>query len=302
MKKKKVLITGSHGFLARNLSRLLSKNSYKVYGIGNGKWKKNNYKKWGYDYLVNGDVNIKNLLKNFNKVDFIIHCAGRVIGLKPDKDFIKNVLPTQSILEFIRLKKITPKIIFISTIAVSKTDGKKPIKENFLNDPKSHYAFNKKLSEDLFEFYSQKLNIDVLVARTTSLYGEGLERQFIFDACRKISKNNPNFFGTGNEVRDWLHISDMTNLILKFIKKSFKKFTVVNCGSGKGNKVKDVLKLIIKEFNQDLRPNFNKISDTNPSKLVADVTKAKKFGWTPKKKLKDGLAEYVRWFKNKQSC
>ena len=294
---KKILITGSHGFLARHVSKMLSQNSFKVYGIGHGKWKKSNYKKWGYNYLINGDVNLKNLLNNFDKVDYIIHCAGRVIGLQPNEDFIKNVLPTQSILEFIRLKKINPKIIFISTIAVSNTKGTKPIKENFSINPKSHYAFHKKLSEDLLKFYSKKLKIDVLIARTTSLYGEGLQRQFIFDACRKISKKNTSFFGTGNEIRDWLHVSDMSNLILRFIKKSFKNMTVVNCGSGKGNKVKDVLKIIMKEYNQNFNPSFNNISDSNPSKLVANINKAKKFGWFPEKKLKYGLVEYVKWFK-----
>ncbi len=75
---KKILITGSHGFLARNTAFLLKNKSYKVYGIGNGKWKKKQYQKWGYDYLVNKEINLKNLLKNFHKFDYIIHCAGSV--------------------------------------------------------------------------------------------------------------------------------------------------------------------------------------------------------------------------------
>ena len=37
---KKILITGSHGFIARNTALLLKKKSYKVHGIGNGKWNK----------------------------------------------------------------------------------------------------------------------------------------------------------------------------------------------------------------------------------------------------------------------
>ena len=41
---KKILITGSHGFLARNTAFLLKNKSYKVYGIGNGKWEKKNIK------------------------------------------------------------------------------------------------------------------------------------------------------------------------------------------------------------------------------------------------------------------
>ena len=57
----------------------------------------------------------------------------------------------------------------------------------------SHYALNKKISEDLLIFYSKKFYYDLLIARTTSLYGEGLQRQFIFDACKKLSINRPLF-------------------------------------------------------------------------------------------------------------
>ena len=274
---KKILITGSHGFLGRNMSILLKKNFYKVYGIGNGKWSKKQYKKWGYDYLINGEVNLKNLLKNFNKVDYIVHCAGRVIGLSPYEDFLKNVLPTQAILEFIKLKKINPKIIYLSTIAVNETKGIKAIDENFLVKPNSNYALNKKISEDLLSFYSGKFKLDVLIARTTSLYGDGLKRQFIFDACKKISNKNNNFFGTGNEIRDWLHVSDMSRLILRFIKKGFKKKIIVNCGSGTGNRIKDVLKILMKELKVELEPQFNKVTDSNPAKLI----------------------EYVKWYKKK---
>ena len=88
---KKILITGSHGFLARNTAFLLKKKSYKVYGIGNGKWNKKQYQKWGYDYLVNKEVNLKNLLKNFYKFDYIIHCAGSgTVGL-PFKKTLKKM-------------------------------------------------------------------------------------------------------------------------------------------------------------------------------------------------------------------
>ena len=294
---KKILITGSHGFLARNTAVLLKKKSYKVYGIGNGKWNKKQYQKWGYDYLVNKEVNLKNLLKNFNKIDYIVHCAGRVIGLTPNEDFSKNVLPTQSILEFMRLKNPKSKIIFMSTIAVNGANHSKPIKENFNVNPTSNYALNKKICEDLLSFYSEKYNLSVLIARTTSLYGRGLKKQFVFDACNKITKKNNIFFGTGNEIRDWLHVSDMSKLILRFIKKGFKKRIVVNCGSGKGYKIKDALKIIMNELNINLIPHFNKLSDSNPSTLIANISVAKRFGWSPKKKLANGLKDYIKWYK-----
>ena len=132
---KKILITGSHGFLARNTAFLLKKKSYKVYGIGNGKWNKKQYQKWGYDYLVNKEVNFKNLLKNFYKFDYIIHCAGSgTVGLPFRKDFKKNVTPTKSILKFIRLRSPKSKIIFLSSYSVYGKKYHRPIKETFKLD------------------------------------------------------------------------------------------------------------------------------------------------------------------------
>ena len=55
----KILITGSQGFLGRNLSQKLSREGFICYGIGRGNWKNKNYKKWGYFKNINGtDLNI----------------------------------------------------------------------------------------------------------------------------------------------------------------------------------------------------------------------------------------------------
>ena len=82
----KILITGSQGFLARNLSKKLSKFGYVCYGVGRGKWKHSTHKKWGYYKNIKGTINDKNLhlLKNI-KFDYIVHCAG---GSSPNTNII----------------------------------------------------------------------------------------------------------------------------------------------------------------------------------------------------------------------
>ena len=296
---KKILITGSHGFLARNTAFLLKNKSYKVYGIGNGKWKKKQYQKWGYDYLVNKEINLKNLLKNFHKFDYIIHCAGSGrVGLPFQKDYKKNVTTTNSILKFVKLKSPKSKIIFLSSYSVYGNKYHRSIKENFKTKPISNYGINKKFAEDLCLQYSKKFNIDLLIARIASLYGEGLEKQIIFDACFKISNRNYKFFGTGKEIRDFIHISDMTNFIYFFVKRGFKGTNIINCGSGVGQKINKVLKLIINEFNLKIKPIFNKEGvDKNPKILISNIDMLKKLGFLPRKKFKNGIKEYVTWFK-----
>ena len=87
-----------------------------------------------------------------------------------------------------------------------------------------------------------KINIKIL--RLASIYGNGLEKQLFFDVCINIRNNLGKFHGTGNEVRDRLHISDLCNLVLKIINNNKDEHMIINCGSGKGYKVKFVIKKI----------------------------------------------------------
>jgi UDP-glucose 4-epimerase len=297
MIKKKILITGANGFVGKNLSKLL-KNKFQIYGIGNiNKNKKNN----NYKLLINKPVTFKNLYKYFskeNQFDYIVHCAGKVIGLDPINDFKKNVLTTQELLEFVRIKNIKSKIIYISTIAVNPNNSNKLIKENFNSSPISNYGLNKKISEDLFKFYYKKFKINSIIIRLTSLYGPGLKTQFIYDSCKKISKDINEFKGSGQEERDWLHISDFTNFIHQVIKSGFNGIKIINCGSGKSYKIKYILELLKKIFKKNIILNFDlKISKDNPKKLDPELKNIKKYNWKPKKKIDLGLKEYVEWFK-----
>jgi len=57
----KILITGSQGFLAKNLSKKLNKHGFICYGIGRGKWKNNAAKKWGYYKNITHTISKKTL-------------------------------------------------------------------------------------------------------------------------------------------------------------------------------------------------------------------------------------------------
>ena len=51
--------------------------------------------------------------------------------------------------------------------------------------------------------------------------------------------------------------------------------------------------------NSEVKSFYNKILDSNPSKMVANISKAKKYNWKPTIFLKDGINEYVEWYKKK---
>jgi UDP-glucose 4-epimerase len=298
---KKVLITGSHGFIARNISKTLSGKSLQIEGIGNGNWTKKNYKKWGFDYLVNAEVNLKNLSKNFKKFDYIIHCAGSgKVGLSYHDDYNKNVNSTKSILEFIKHSSPKPKVIYLSSYSVYGDSYKFQIKENFKTKPVSIYAKNKKKAEDLCLKYANQYNFELLIMRVASLYGDGLEKQFIHDACKKIMNGKNTFYGTGDEKRDFIHISDMCKIVSYFIKSGFKGNNIINCGTGKGKKIKMVLNIILKKLNINIKPIFNKKGlNENPKNLIVNISKLKTLGFSPKKNFNVGIKQYINWYKGK---
>ena len=296
--KKKILITGSHGYIAKNIAKKL-RNNFNVYGIGRGKWKKKDYKKWGYLDQINGDLTKKNLSRYNFKFDFIIHCAGsRLVGLTRKVDFINNVKSTISLIDFIKKNQSKTKIIFMSSYSIYGNDYKNLISENLSTKPVSVYAINKKKAENLLLNFSKKNKSHLMILRIASLYGNGLKKQLIYDACLKISKGLNNFYGTGREKRDFIHISDLVNIVLYFCIKGFSNVNIINCGSGKGRQIKDVIKLISSSFKMRKKIIFNrKKLNSNPIKLISNIRKLKKIGLKPNKDFRIGVKQYVKWFK-----
>ena len=303
----KILITGSQGFLGRNLSQKLSREGLICYGIGRGNWKNKKYKKWWYLKNVSGTISHKNL-KKFEKInfDYILHCAG---GVSPNaslvksitfnKDYEKNVTSIFKVLEFFSKKKRKPKIIFISTVSVYGNSKLKKIKEENNLNPVSNYSINKVIGEKVCRKFYQDNKFDILILRGSSIYGPGLKRQIIYDVCSKIQRKQFFFFGSGREIRDFIHVSDFTNLIRCIINKGFKGYSVFNAGTGKGVKISKVIYYISKKLEVKIKPKFNSFGkEENPTSLVPDIKKVKKFNWSPKKNFYEGLDEYIKWFKN----
>ena len=79
--------------------------------------------------------------------------------------------------------------------------------------------------------------------RGTSIFGPGLNRQIIHDVCEKI-QSNKNVFLVWRGRRDFLYINDMCDFIQKVIKKGFTGLEIINVGTGKGTKIKKIIRYI----------------------------------------------------------
>jgi len=262
------LITGGCGFIGSNIAIFLKNkiNKLTIHSLDN--LSRNSSK-------INLDRLRKNKIKNFNinisnkskinsliKYDFIIDCCAEAAveasKLETERVFFTNLVGTFNILE--KAKKDKSKIIFLSTSRVysikeilskAKNINKKKynfkINENFSKkSPISLYGFTKLSSEKLIEEYSFSNNIKFIINRFGVVSGpwqfgkqdQGFISLWLWRFINKKKLNYIGFGGLGNQVRDVIHVHDVSELILQQIKK-IKKINnkIFNVGGGLKNTI-----------------------------------------------------------------
>lgn len=300
---KKILITGSKGFLGSHVAKYFKSLGYETYGIGHGGLSIDESKSIGLDYWRKDDVSIKSILE-FNQIfDVIVHCGGSgSVGFSveyPYDDFKKTVDGTLEVLEYMRVYNPNAHFIYPSSPAVQGEHPDTPILEEYIGKPASPYGYHKKIAEDLCQSYCEKFNLQVSIIRLFSVYGNGLKKQLLWDAYHKIkeAKNDVSFWGTGDETRDFIHIDDVLMLVDTLIQKN-EIFTLINGGTGTKHSIKNVVELIRDLVNPNIQIQFNnQINVGNPIYYWADTQKLEKYDIKFQKKLEHEIVKYVEWVK-----
>lgn len=299
--QKNILITGAFGFIGRHVARYFFEQGWTVLGIGHGNWGKDEWRQWGIAKWHTSDITLNVLVTYANNPDVIAHCAGSgSVGYSinhPYQDYQRTVQTTLDVLEFTRLYAPEAKIVYPSSAGVYGIVGKMPISEDCILNPISPYGMHKKISEQLCLSYSKFFNLKIAIVRFFSVYGSGLRKQLMWDTCWKCSRRESEFFGTGHEQRDWIHISDAARLFYLASENANRSCPVVNGAVGQGVTVKQIVEKIFRTMSTNCLPEFSgKTKAGDPVDYVADVTKIHKWGFYPKKNWEDGIEEYVYWF------
>ncbi|MDC0523651.1 SDR family oxidoreductase, partial [Nitrosopumilus sp.] len=179
---KKILITGSSGFIGKNLiDNLLSE--YEIIGLS----------KKGEKSKINHIIKDINEItsKDFKNIFCVIHLAAitdpKICEDFPEKCITTNVLGTQKILEASR--KNNCKVVYASTSHVYGIPKKIPISETASTSPTSIYAGSKLAGEILCESYQKQFNMDISIVRIFSVYGPKSNNHCVLPSIVKQMKN-----------------------------------------------------------------------------------------------------------------
>lgn len=296
------LVTGAHGFIGRHVAKHLASTGVTVLAMGHGNWLRSDWRNWGVSDWHVADISLESLMTYGGEPNLIFHCAGSgsvaYSITNPYQDFQRSVSTTLAILEYARLHAPSAKIVIPSSAAVYGYARKFPTLEGDPIVPMSPYGVHKVLTEQICRSYCSQFGLSAAIVRLFSVYGIGLRKQLLWDACTKMKRDEGCFAGTGNESRDWIYVEDAAELMVTASQYATSACTIANGGSGQCATVREILSCIaqvlhpsgVPVFSGDQRPG-------DPSRQVADISVARSWGWVPKVHWSSGVRQYAEWFK-----
>ena len=198
--------------------------------------------------------------------------------------------------------------IFFSCTVMYQSSLKKQNEKKFnykISDKYFGVGWTKVYVEKLCKFYSSFLNTKFSVIRHSNIFGPydkfDLEKSHVIGATiSKVmkAKKEITIWGKGNEIRDFLYISDLIKFVELLIKNQKNKYEIYNCGSEIGVKIFDLVKLIVKIAGREIKIKKNVTAPTIDFNLVLDCRKAKKeIGWKSQINLSEGIKKTLAWYK-----
>ena len=125
-----------------------------------------------------------------------------------------------------------------------------------------------------------------------------LRKQIFWDIYQKLEHNPTTLelFGTGNESRDYIFVTDLVMALECVIQKADMLGEFYNLASGIETTIREAVGIYIGALRRTTTCKFNnKVRPGDPLNWRADISKIKKLGFLPVKDLAGGLAELATW-------
>jgi GDP-L-fucose synthase len=245
-------------------------------------------------------------------IQYVFHAAGAVsaagvTAANPMSAITANLILTAQMLQGAWAEGVERFQVFGSSTGYPAADH--PIREEEMWTGPTYpayfgYGWMRRYLERISEFVASKSSMQLAIVRPSAVYG----RRDNFDPVtshvipalirRAVARENPYVvWGTGDEVRDFLHITDLVRGSLLLLEKH-ATCDPINIGYGQAVTIKQVIQSILRAAGHesaDLVFDATKPS-TIPFRMV-DTSKAKRvLGFEPRVTLEEGLADTVRWY------
>jgi UDP-glucose 4-epimerase len=303
---RRVIVTGAAGFVGRHVAKILARRGCQVVGIGHGTWSHEEASTWGVSEWHATDISVDALVNVGAVPNAVVHCAGSgSVGYSlghPFQDFSRSCVSVAATLEYLRLRAPTASLVYLSSAAVYGQRDERAISEDVTIAPVSPYGVHKSIGESLCRMYGSQYGVRSAVVRLFSVYGNGLRKQLLWDACSKCARGDVEFAGDGTETRDWIDVEDAATLVTDAIGWSGATAPVFNGGTGAAPTVREVLAELLSGLGSAEQPSFTgAVRAGDPKHYRADISNARSQGWAPRVGWGAGVRAFAVWYRTQQA-
>jgi nucleoside-diphosphate-sugar epimerase len=301
-----LLVIGGTGFIGRSLSLEALRVGYKVVVLSLNTPSLEKIIK-NIEYLQVDIVcldELKEKLANYD-FDYIVNLSGYV-DHSNFSDGGKRALDVhfggvQNILQSVNLKSLKRFVQIGSSDEYGGTLA--PQYEYMRESPISPYSLGKTASTQLLQMLYRAEGIPTVILRLFLVYGPGQENNRFIPQVINGCLSSANFpTSSGNQLRDFCYVDDITNGILMALKNDKVNGKVINLASGKPVRIREVVELVQNKIGYG-KADFGKIPYRTGEnmELYADISKANEIlKWEPFTSIEEGIKRTIEYYQRKK--
>ena len=314
----RLLVTGGAGFIGSNYVRMIARGDLKgisrvvvldkltYAGVRENLDSTENISSYSF---VEGDICDSNLVTSLlMDIDAVVNFAAESHvdrSISGATDFVQtNIVGIQVLLDSIKSSGRNIRFLQVSTDEVYGSIESGSWSEDWPLQPNSPYSASKASGELLARSYNKTHNMDVVITRCSNNYGthhfpEKLIPLFITNLIegRKVP-----VYGTGENIRDWLHVDDHCRGIHSVLVNG-RSGEVYNIGGGRELTNNEITSLILEAMSAD-ESSIEYVEDRKGHDLRYSVDWSKinrELGYEPQIKFEDGLRETIQWYRDNEA-
>lgn len=218
----------------------------------------------------------------------------------PLTDFDTNCTATLKLLDALRHRRWSGRLVYASSAAVYGNPTVAPVCENHPTVPVSPYGVGKLAAERYCAVFAQLYGLNIASLRLFSVYGPRQRKQVVWDLMCKLDADGDSMqiHGDGTQTRDFIYVADVVRAAMHVAEHADMNGEVYNVGSG----IELTINALATELSQlmGIEKTFdytgvNRPGD--PERFVANTGRIGKLGYLPTTDILNGLRNTVEWFK-----
>ena len=316
----RVLITGAAGFIGMHTCIRFLKDGWDVVGLDNmNDYYSVNLKKdrlreiQNHSFSGSFTMHRKDLNSNIweslsmLRFDAVVHLAAQAgvrYSLENPRAYLEsNILGFHNVMEFVSKNKIQ-KFIYASSSSVYGKSVQQPFTETQdCSFPESYYAATKKSNELMAQSYYKTMGVSSLGLRFFTVYGPWGRPDMAPMLFTKAAFKNQSVsvFNHGNQKRDFTYVGDIVEGLIRLISviDIINGAEICNIGNGSPIHLLDFIKEIESLTGRFLTKRFVQAQKGDVEITYANTKKLEELsGYSPKVSLKEGMTEFINWYKD----